>query len=294
VVTTFAPDAVHVVVDPFGRWPDPGRRARSMVRAEPGGVCRRLVAGSTDDRSLRAPGAWTASWRDAERRAAAAVDEVLGSRPCSEPGVAYRLAATLAGRPGHANLVVSSSMPIRDVEAFGAAAGGVRVLANRGANGIDGVVSTALGVTVASPEETVALVGDLAFLHDSSALVRSDGWDVALTVVVLDNGGGGIFSFLPPASALDPARFEQLFGTPQGPDVAAVARGFGWAVDEVDWTGSDGSDGGGLERALERCLARRSASVLVVRVPGRDANVAAHDEVNRAVVRAVEDGSDAG
>ena len=99
-------------------------------------------------------------------------------------------------------LVVSSSMPVRDVEAFGSPrADPPRVLANRGANGIDGVVSTALGVALATGP-TVALVGDLAFLHDVSALVGSAEDREALTVVVADNGGGGIFSFLPQAARL--------------------------------------------------------------------------------------------
>ena len=126
-------------------------------------------------------------------------------------------------------------MPIRDLEWYAAAhPTPPRVLANRGANGIDGVVSTALGVGARAHGQgarTVALLGDLAFLHDVSGLVNLP--EVPCTFVVLDNGGGGIFSFLPQATSVEPAVFEQLFGTPPTSDIGAVARGFGLPVHEV-------------------------------------------------------------
>jgi 2-succinyl-5-enolpyruvyl-6-hydroxy-3-cyclohexene-1-carboxylate synthase len=203
----------------------------------------------------------------------------------TEPSVAHRLVAAL---PDRATLVVSSSMPVRDVESFaGPRIAPLRVLANRGANGIDGVVSTALGVALAGGPDhgpTVALVGDLAFLHDSSALVGPAGADADLTVVVADNHGGGIFSFLPPAGALDPGTFDTLFGTPQGPDPAAVAAGFGWPVEDVG--PESGPDG--LEEALERRFSAGGQGVIRVRLPGREANVEHHRRINAAIVRAVD------
>ena len=120
-------------------------------------------------------------------------------------------------------------MPVRDLEWFaGALDDPPRVLANRGANGIDGVVSTAMGAAAAGAGPVVALVGDLAFLHDLTALVRLQGEDPAITVVVVDNGGGGIFSFLPQrrpsrrdsalpdegVAGMPASDFERLFGTP--------------------------------------------------------------------------------
>ena len=127
----------------------------------------------------------------------------------------------LAG--GH--LVVASSMPVRDLEWFGAPRSDARVHSNRGANGIDGVIATAIGVAIGSGAPTVVLLGDVAFCHDLSSLtaLRRAGW--MLTIVVIDNDGGGIFSFLPQATALPADRFEQLFGTPHGTDIVAVARG---------------------------------------------------------------------
>ena len=175
-------------------------------------------------------------------------------------------------------------MPVRDLEAFGLPRPNPpRVVANRGANGIDGVVSTALGVALTTSQPTVALVGDLAFLHDVSALVRAEGLTAPLTLVVADNNGGGIFSFLDPATVLDAADFDVLFGTPQMPDIAAVAAGFGWPVDEC---------GPGADPGFEECLDRRmeagSMSVIRVRLPDRAENVAVHRRINDAIVEAVD------
>ena len=284
VVTSFLADAPRVVVDPHGGWPDPERSADRLVRADPTLLCRALAdavavpGGGYLDR----PTPWAEEWQRAEGRAAAAVRDAVGSTDgWTEPVLAHRLVRAL---PAHGRLVVSSSMPVRDVEAFGGQRGGPpRVFANRGANGIDGVVSTALGVALAVGP-TVALVGDLAFLHDVSALVAPAGQEAPLAVVVADNGGGGIFSFLPPATRLPADTFESLFGTPMAPDVAEVARGFGWAVEVLEGPGTVQE----LEGALERAVDRGGRTVVVVRLPDRAANVAAHEQLHAAVVAAVD------
>ncbi len=185
---------------------------------------------------------WAESWASADRVADQAIVDVLrGFDELTEPGVARTVAETV---PTSADVVVASSMPVRDLEWFGGRH--ARAHANRGANGIDGVLGTALGRAVAG-RPTVVLLGDLAFVHDSNALVALDGRDVDLRIVVVDNDGGGIFSFLPQASALSHDRFEQLFGTPLGVDVVALATSFGLeartvqAVDElVDQLGRPG------------------------------------------------------
>lgn len=165
---------------------------------------------------------WKASWVSSDRTAdAVIVDQLARFDELSEPGVARTVADALLP---DADLVVASSMPIRDLEWFGGSR--ARAYANRGANGIDGVLGTALGRALAG-RTTFVLLGDLAFVHDSNALTALDRRGVDLRIVVVDNDGGGIFSFLPQATALSHDRFEQLFGTPLGVDVVALATSYG-------------------------------------------------------------------
>jgi 2-succinyl-5-enolpyruvyl-6-hydroxy-3-cyclohexene-1-carboxylate synthase len=176
--------------------------------------------------------------------------------------------------------MVSASMPMRDLEWYGQTfEEPATVMANRGANGIDGVVSTTLGIA-ASGRQTVALLGDLAFLHDVSGLVNMP--HLPCTFVVVDNGGGGIFSFLPQATAFDHEQFELLFGTPPSSDVADVARGFGLAVHDVSTVAE-------LEHALNATATALAAGPALIRVHvrGRAENVALHDAINEAVRRAI-------
>ncbi|MHB1788511.1 MAG: thiamine pyrophosphate-dependent enzyme, partial [Acidimicrobiales bacterium] len=247
-------------------------------------------------------GPWAGSWRTAENAAESVLRRLLGSGEAARPdgrgqmvdvvdaGWAEPLcelavcARVFALVPGDASIVVSSSMPVRDLESVALRRDRPpRVMANRGANGIDGVVSTALGVALGSRRATVAIVGDLAFLHDVSALVRAPGEDAPLTVVVVDNKGGGIFSFLEQAAALPPSRFELLFGTPQATDVVSVASGFGWPVSEVGGSGDDD-----LDRVLDEAVAGGSASVVRVTVPDRWDNVDRHARTNATAAHAVD------
>ena len=152
---------------------------------------------------------------------------------------------------------------------------GLRVLANRGANGIDGFVSTVVGVAQASAAPTVGLCGDLCFLHDTNGLLAPPG---PATFVVIDNDGGGIFSYLPPAALPE---FEQLFGTPHGLDLVEVARAHGAEAERID-------DLGKLRVALapDQLVASRAVRVLVVPVD-RHASVARHQALWDAVADAV-------
>jgi 2-succinyl-5-enolpyruvyl-6-hydroxy-3-cyclohexene-1-carboxylate synthase len=275
VVHTFLAGSMNVVVDPIG-WTDPERSAVRVVRCDPTLFCLTLIAAK--GMSNVATTDWAVEWEEAEIRAQLAIATAFAQmKKPTEPFLAQRVFAAGAGG---SHVVVSSSMPVRDLEAFARPRiDPPRVVANRGANGIDGVVSTAFGVALAAGPTTV-LVGDLAFLHDVSALVGPAAERPPLTIVVADNGGGGIFSFLPQANEIDTDRFERLFGTPQSADPVAVARGFGWDVVEIDgegWTG-----------ALDAALAPHgSGRVVVVRLPDRTANVAAHELVNAAIVEAV-------
>ncbi len=194
----------------------------------------------------------------------------------SEPAVAREVVAASAR---HATaLVVGSSMPVRDVE-WWSDSRRAPTFSNRGVNGIDGVVSTVLGVAAGS--RAIGLIGDVTMLHDVSGLV--DGLGEAggsCVVVVVDNGGGGIFSFLPQSTTLDHEPFERLFGTPRPHDLAAIAAAFGH-VGVVVTTRDE------LRSAIATGLDRSGVSVVVARVPSRAHNVVVHDEWNAEVERIV-------
>lgn len=212
---------------------------------------------------------WMARWRHANERAEEALDIALRDVPLSEPGVARTVARSLAD---DTDLVVASSMPVRDLEWFGGPM--ARAHANRGANGIDGVMSTALGMAL-SARPVVALVGDLAFVHDSNALTALRDRGADLRIVVIDNDGGGIFSFLPQATQLTRERFELLFGTPHGTDLVALASAHGVPATTV--TSVDD---------LRRAVTTPGPSVTRV-VSSRDDNVRIHDQLHRAVATAL-------
>jgi 2-succinyl-5-enolpyruvyl-6-hydroxy-3-cyclohexene-1-carboxylate synthase len=183
----------------------------------------------------------------------------------------------VAAIPSGGTLVVSSSMPVRDVEWFSVRREGLTVLSNRGANGIDGVVSTAVGVAL-SGVPTALLIGDVAFLHDTNGLLGLNARGVDLCIVVIDNDGGGIFSFLPQASALEPDQFEQLFGTPHGVDLAMLAHAHRLPVLEA-------SDDLTVGMAVEASMATGGVHVVLAR-SNRSENVAVHDALHQAGIAA--------
>ncbi len=183
--------------------------------------------------------------------------------------------------PSNAVLVVASSMPVRDLDFFAPvselAGPGPEVLSNRGVNGIDGVISTALGVAAGRRRPVVALLGDLCFLHDAGGLLGATAREIDVTFVVVDNDGGGIFSFL--AQAGIPEHFEALFGTPHGIDIAALAAVHGVPVDRVRRPT-------GVGPAVVRCVAAGGVRVVLVSTD-RIVNVERHREVWDAAAREI-------
>jgi 2-succinyl-5-enolpyruvyl-6-hydroxy-3-cyclohexene-1-carboxylate synthase len=216
---------------------------------------------------------WCRQWLDADRCARGAIDALLDAEAAlTEPGVARAVSAAVPRR-GH--LVVASSMPVRDLEWFGTPRSDITVHSNRGANGIDGIIATGIGVALGSEAPTVVLLGDIAFIHDESSLTALTARQLTLTIVVVDNDGGAIFSFLPQAQALSTERFEQLFGTPHGTDVVAVARAHGLRAFDID-------------NPADLSAAITDGGTCVVRVrTDRRRNVAVHAELNAAAVAAV-------
>ncbi len=211
----------HLMVAEAGTWPDPLRVATEVVRAEAAEFCAGLT-GALDEAPGRPP-RWLQSWLPASARVRARLDNELAREPRMFEG---KVLTELIGLlPDGAALHVGNSMPVRDLDTFvGVSGRAASLFCNRGANGIDGVLSTALGAAAARTGPTALVVGDVSFLHDIGALEAASRHRIHLLVVVINNDGGGIFSFLP-QSALG-ATFESFFGTPHGLEFGPAAAMF--------------------------------------------------------------------
>ena len=200
----------QVVAGAPGQWTDPGRTATHMAAGSAQGVARALLERVGEDGE---DPDWLGMWQEAEAACRSLIDDILDRDDLpSEPRTARDLAALSLDA-----LVVGSSLPIREVEMF-AHTTPARVLGNRGASGIDGLVSTSLGAAWARPGRVACLSGDLALLHDSNGFLMDD--RPSCVLVVVNNDGGGIFNFLPQAEY---PHFEKLFGTPHGRDFGTLA-----------------------------------------------------------------------
>jgi 2-succinyl-5-enolpyruvyl-6-hydroxy-3-cyclohexene-1-carboxylate synthase len=259
-----------VIVDQDHLVADPHRKAAWTLRAEPAGFVPDLLRGS----ALAGESAWLREWTDADERAREAVDAKVDrwDEPF-EGRIARDIAASV---PDRGTLVVGSSMPVRDLDAYMRPRDGIRVLANRGASGIDGFVSTALGVSAAAAP-TTALCGDLTLLHDLGSLIWSAHRGYDCVFVVPNNDGGAIFSFLPQR---DLPEFEELFATPHGLELGSICRAVGVGHALVERAAD-------LIPAVER--AREAGGVHVVEIPiDRARNVELHAAVQDAVASALD------
>jgi 2-succinyl-5-enolpyruvyl-6-hydroxy-3-cyclohexene-1-carboxylate synthase len=237
------PDTQQVVIDPERTWDDPTRRATLWIQADPAAFAERLggrlrfanAGPEAEQRHMArdlAARAWSREWRAADTTVRDLTRACIDSAGADTVAWVYPL--LLAHLPDDALLYAANSMAVRDLDTFtGPAKQRIRAIANRGAAGIDGTISSALGAAFGSGKPAMLVTGDLAFLHDlngmgavigASPAARADGVD--LTIVVLNDDGGGIFAHLPIASHAT-ATFERFFRTPTGADLAAACATWG-------------------------------------------------------------------
>jgi 2-succinyl-5-enolpyruvyl-6-hydroxy-3-cyclohexene-1-carboxylate synthase len=216
-----ASGADQVVVDTPGRWNEPTRRAGAFVRADGLSVALALA-----ERAEPGPSAWSRAWVEAEGRAQAAIDAAIDAADALNEPTIHRVLGSCFGEGDR--VLLASSMPIRDAESFlQSGDADVRFFSNRGANGIDGLIATGSGIAAAGTSPTWIVLGDLAVAHDLGGLAAVAAADGPVRIVVIDNGGGGIFDFLPQAEQVEAERFERLFTTPSRLDLERAAELFG-------------------------------------------------------------------
>jgi 2-succinyl-5-enolpyruvyl-6-hydroxy-3-cyclohexene-1-carboxylate synthase len=269
-------DARQVALDPEGAWQDPASVLSDSLALEPADALAKLTSSPP-----AAEADWLASWRAADERAAEAILGVLGPHTdLSEPAVAAELGVLL---PESATLFVASSMPVREIETFWPVRyDPPRVLCNRGANGIDGTVSSAFGAAAHGEGPVVLLIGDVALAHDIGGLLAAKRLELQLTIVLLDNGGGGIFDFLPvsrAAMAQENDIYTRHIATPTDIDFAAVAELYGLKYKHAQTIPA-------LRAALEHALAPQAGSTIVHVKSDRAANVELHGRMWSAVSQA--------
>jgi 2-succinyl-5-enolpyruvyl-6-hydroxy-3-cyclohexene-1-carboxylate synthase len=262
------------LVDAAGGFQDPQHRATRSCRADPRQFCAvAATAVAQIPQAAAAARSWSGRWQHADRLARSTAARVLAAEPrFLTPQLAEALWSRL---PGHAALYAANSMAIREIDTFaGPRPAPLRLLANRGVNGIDGLVSCALGAAAALDVPTVLWCGDLALLHDVAGLLAGTLQQANLTIVVGNDDGGGIFEYLPAAQRLPRPLFERVFAVPHGLDLCELARGLGWQATRAESAAQ-------FDVALSRAL-RGGRHLLEVPV-GRAANTAFHRSLHAAV-----------
>ena len=276
--------APQLAVDAPGGWRDPDAAVTSMLWADPAALCESAVAalsarrpsafrGTPDDPARTAARtapdrAFLERWTSANTAARRALGEAIAA--LDEPFEGMPPALLASALPDGATLVAGNSMPVRDLDSFfPATSRRIRIVGTRGASGIDGVVSTAVGAAAAGEGPVVALVGDLSFLHDLNGLWPLRRHGLSLLVVLVNNDGGGIFHFLPQREQAA-AQFEDWFGTPHGLDFEGAIGAFGGRLRRPDL--------GEWREAIEGAVGAPGLTVLELRTE-RDRNVELHREV---------------
>jgi 2-succinyl-5-enolpyruvyl-6-hydroxy-3-cyclohexene-1-carboxylate synthase len=269
-IESAAPAAIWWL-DEGGHWGEPSHRATRVVR---GGGASLLALAATE---LAAHGGRASAWcrrlEDLNATARKVMSDVVQDEQTYS---GLSIAATICERmPAESLLFASNSMSIRLLDlAFSNRTDPLRVLCNRGASGIDGITSSALGAAAGSGRPTLLLTGDLAFLHDLGGLLLARHEAIALTIVILDDNGGGIFSFLPVAAHRDAVGYDRLFRTPHDLDLARAAALFELDYHRVESVAD-------LELALDEALERPVVSIIHVRVDASDNENRFRESVSR-------------
>lgn len=268
-------DVPHFVIEAEGGYREPANVNTSFLHTDPGLFCESLMPGF----EVKVDG-WIRLWR----RMNAKVYKHIFMPESSEITEGEAVRGIREVIPPHTTLFIANSMAIRDVDTFFTNINKpVRMLANRGVNGIDGVTSTALGVA-ASEGRVTLIIGDLSFYHDLNGLLMAKHFELDVTLVLVNNDGGGIFSFLPQAK--DPKHFDALFGTPVGIDFKPAVEMYGGVYELV---GTERE----LKESLQASYKRSGLSVIEVRTD-REENAVWHrkiwEQINKDLLAIVEEG----
>jgi len=268
-----------VIIDGHGGWEEPTQLASELIHANPAALCQSLLTAldqhaKSEEIESSVSHEWLTTWQDADKVTRQTLQNVIQDfNELFEGRVFTELARLL---PDGTTLYAGNSMPVRDLDTFfWCSEHRIRIMGNRGASGIDGVISSALGASAgaAQNEPTVLVLGDLSFFHDLNGLLAARLHQLNLTVVLINNDGGGIFSFLPQAAY--PEHFEQLFGTPTGLDFSLAVQMYGGQFQKVDtWEQ--------FRKAVSRGL--NTGGLHVIEVPTeRTSNVNMHRQLWEAI-----------
>ena len=268
-------EARHVLVDGGGHWKDPSHITSDTVHVDPVLFCDSLSSLLQGERTTST---WASRWLKVAEASRSAMQRQLDELEEMFEGKVFSELARLL--PEDATLFAGNSMPVRDMDTFfPSVAKPIKFLANRGASGIDGVVSSALGTSAATNGKLVLVIGDISFYHDMNGLLAAKAQGLDATIIVINNDGGGIFSFLPQAAYDDV--FEPYFGTPHGLTFRASAELYGLGYCKADsWPQ--------FREVVARSL--ESPGTSIIEVPSdRALNVSLHRRMWEAVSDAVQE-----
>jgi len=264
----------QVIVDEDGGWREPTLLASDMVYANSKMLCK-MILDQLQDRNITRTGDWAEHWVTVNSKTRALLIDEGKREILFEGRIILEIAELL---PENSTLFIGNSMPIRDVDSFFFNnRKGIRMLANRGANGIDGIISSAIGASTVAEVPLVLVIGDLSFYHDMNGLLAAKLNKLNITIILVNNDGGGIFSFLPQSD--HPKHFEALFGTPIGLDYSHAVTMYGGSFQRItDWN----------EFRDTFTMEIRKEGLSVIEIPtNRQENVIAHQEVWKKALESV-------